>query len=159
MKRSMGVRAKKADKEQLAVLRAKLATVPSHEWMRAQTIFDQMTALVGAKGPTGSRMVPRSCRNCKYYGHSRHQCPHADPAIEKELREIKRFKMKIIKGPEDCDPEIPHHWKWVQWQRGLKAIYDELADGPILAKGLWKLFFEQRAAELADSLSVPSSWR
>ena len=72
--RSIGARANKENAEEVAELRRRLSTVPANEWQRAYVLFDQIVALTGHVGPRGNKPIPRSCKFCKYYGHSQKFC-------------------------------------------------------------------------------------
>lgn len=76
MARSQGYRASKENKAQVALLRAKLAECRSSQWQRAGAIMQDITALTskGGTGPSGSRVEPRSCKYCGYYGHTKQHC-------------------------------------------------------------------------------------
>ena len=74
MGHSSGARPRKAVAKEVNALKARLATVQSHQWQKAQCIFDEIVALCEVRGPSGGQMVPRACRFCGFYGHSRQYC-------------------------------------------------------------------------------------
>jgi hypothetical protein len=87
MGRSSGARPKKAVAEEVKRLKEALGEVHSYDWQKAQCIFDEMCSLCGVSGPSGGIMVPRSCRLCGYYGHTRQYCPRRDPEQEETDKE------------------------------------------------------------------------
>lgn len=75
MARSSGYRAKKANKQEVAKLRAELAKCTSSEWVRAQGIMQEIIRALGKKGgPSGWQVLPRCCKLCDYYGHTAEKC-------------------------------------------------------------------------------------
>ena len=74
MARSSGARPKKAVKEEVEALKAYLGTIRSYDWVRAQVVFDKICELCEVSGKSG-KMVPRSCKTCGYFGHTRQFCP------------------------------------------------------------------------------------
>ena len=70
------MRAKKAQRAEFAVLKARLGQLRSHEWIKAQMVFDQMQALVNhGRGPSNGMVCPRACKYCDRFGHSSQYCP------------------------------------------------------------------------------------
>ena len=114
--RSKGYRARKDVREEVDALRAKLAKTHSHEWRKATCILENIAQLLGhTAGPNGSAIIPRSCRFCGYYGHSRQNCERQKAhdrlrdlkACEQMLREDAELRAGI--GPIDkraYDPRI-----------------------------------------------------
>lgn len=119
MVRSTGCRPKKKDREEFEQLKALLSECSKSEWQRAQCIFNDMTALCNAKGPTGGLMVPRACRACGYYGHSSQHCPHAAFRLQEQLRR-ENAKYKYL-TEDECTPE---HWQYIKRLEVLKTKQD-----------------------------------
>ena len=75
MGRSHGYRPTKAVRDEVMALRAELATVKSDKWVRASCIMQNITALLGKfGGPSGGQIEPRSCKYCRYFGHTKQHC-------------------------------------------------------------------------------------
>ena len=134
MAKSSGARPKKAVRAQVMALRAKLALVPSDKWQRAQAIFDEICALCEVNGPSNGRMVPRSCKVCGFYGHTKQFCPVWIRKKERmTAREIEMDKACDYVPPrcqEDCD-RGPEQWAWICQ---MKAIEMRVQEG--VARGL-----------------------
>ena len=89
MGRSSGYRPRKEHAEEVSKLREELANTTDTEWIKAQSIMAEITAIMGVKGgPSGYNVMPRSCKLCHYYGHTKEnctRCPNGLPYAE-ELR-------------------------------------------------------------------------
>ena len=121
-KRSSGARPKKAVRAEVLALKAQLATLRSHEWVKAQMIFDQMTGLCGVEGPMGGRMVPRACRFCDHYGHTRQHCAAKKKRDEKlTAREIEMDKAAEYVRPQSAE-ECGDHQDWEEIKRFRAAL-------------------------------------
>ncbi len=122
MARSSGARPKKAQREEYALLKAELAKCRSNEWQRAQLIFDQMCAVCDAKGPSGSKMTPRSCRICGYYGHTSQFCP-----VDAERMMLQAKREAAQNKPIMCEAEctLPGQWAWICATRALEKRREE----------------------------------
>ena len=133
MARSSGARPRKAVRAEVAALRAKLAEVPSDKWQRAQAIFDEICALCEVTGPSNGKMVPRSCRVCHRYGHTKQFCPVWKARVERMTeREVELLGpgYKRPQSLEEC-PGGPAQWEWISH---LMAIEARVAEGT--ARGL-----------------------
>lgn len=86
MGRCNGYRPKKAVRDEVTELRARLADCRSDQWQRAGVIMDKITALLGhSGGPMRGKINPRSCRVCHRFGHTRQFCPVLREREEAEL--------------------------------------------------------------------------
>ena len=75
MARSSGYRAKAGVRKEVDALRAKLHTLKDDKWVLASYIMGEITSLLGhTGGPSGSRIEPRACKWCHFYGHTRQHC-------------------------------------------------------------------------------------
>tara|TARA_B100001250_G_C19815924_1_gene798378 strand:+ start:487 stop:951 length:465 start_codon:yes stop_codon:yes gene_type:complete len=114
MARSSGARPRKAQREEVARLKAELGTVRRGEWARAQLIFGKICVLCGVIGPSGQMMTPRSCRVCGYYGHTAQYCPV-------DLQRVRRASDAL-----QWTPTTPEE---IAWAEELKAIDARVAEG------------------------------
>ena len=92
MAKSKGYRVRVYNREEICELRRKLGECHKTQWQRASHIMQRIAELTPNHiGPSGSRVEPRSCRYCGYYGHTRQHCEkrQADEA-EAVDREIER---------------------------------------------------------------------
>ena len=122
MGRSSGARPPKAVREEVAHLKEKLRECDSGEWQKAQLIFDEIVELCGAVGPSRGKMIPRACRLCARYGHTRQFCPYND----RELREYERWKAaNPLPTEENCDAA---QWAHILECRAINARVDEARD-------------------------------
>lgn len=105
MARSSGYRATKENRAELAELRAELSRTPRYQWQKARYIMQQITSLTGHHmGPSGGSIVPRSCKFCKYFGHTQQHCPvrkakeasDIEQALEAERAELERIRSRCI---------------------------------------------------------------
>ena len=128
MARSSGARPKKAVRKEVAALRAVLAECRNDQWQKAQCIFDQICALCEVTGPSNGMMVPRSCRVCGYYGHTKQFCPVWKARLERMTeREIEMDKAHGYVPPQ-CEEECPlgpDQWKWICRHRAITARQEE----------------------------------
>jgi len=113
---------------EVLALRAQLSTIPADRWQWAQVVFDQMTELCGVKGPSNGRMVPRACRVCGFYGHTKQHCElnkaRKERMTEREL-ELDSVRGYVApKGPEECLLG-PEQWEWIVRLRKLEARVQE----------------------------------
>ena len=108
MARSVGVRPRKAQRAEFAVLKAKLSSLRSDQWLVAQNVFDHMCALCEVSGPSHGKMVPRSCRFCGFFGHTKQHCPALAAREERLLaRELEahRAGVELVQAArEAADP-------------------------------------------------------
>ena len=112
-------------------LREELSKVDSYRWLKAQAIYDEITALCNATGPSGGMMCPRACKYCQYYGHSSMHCKRRQAVMDaKEAAEWRALQLHRYVPPTE-DQVTPAHWQWIQ---ELKVINDKVADA--LSKGL-----------------------
>lgn len=116
MARSSGARPRKAQREQVLALRAKLGTITSDRWQAAQHVFDQIVELCGIPSARG-KMVPRSCRACGYYGHSRAQCPERP---HEGYDECTGYKVPTCREEADSDSQ----WQWICELQAVKDRYN-----------------------------------
>jgi len=128
MARSSGARPKKAVRAKVVALRERLSTIPSHKWITAQSIMDEITDLCGVSGPSGGKMVPRACRTCGFFGHTTQHCEvrHALDAQMTE-RELERERARGWISPqslEEC-PHGPAQWAWICKLEAIKACVAE----------------------------------
>ncbi len=116
-------------REEVEALRAELNTVRSNEWQRAQRIFDQMCGLCEVTGPRKEKMVPRSCRVCGFYGHTKQFCPvHMARKAQMTERELALDKARGYRTPQslaEC-PGGPEQWAWIC---KLRHIKEHVAEG------------------------------
>ena len=128
MGRSSGARPHAKNKERVETLRAKLGTIRSDEWQKAQAVFDEMCALCEVHGPSGGMMVPRSCRVCKFFGHTQQFCP------VKKARDAARTEREIERDrahgyvPPSCVEECPggqEQWEMICRQDEIERIQEE----------------------------------
>ena len=105
MGRSNGYRPKKAVKEEVMRLRAKLGELNTQEWAQAQVLMNHITALMNVKGgPEGAMIIPRACRYCGYYGHTKQFCKKR---IEKQRRCYDLECDKLLAEDVDMMPTEP----------------------------------------------------
>ena len=90
MGRSNGYRPKAACREEVLELRAQLAQCRGQDWAKAGMIMQHIAALVGTPlGPMNGRVMPRACKFCDHYGHTRQWCKVREAALKaQEEREI-----------------------------------------------------------------------
>ena len=133
MGRSSGARPRKAVREQVLALRAKLGTIRSDKWQAAQAVFDEMCALCGVEGPSHGMMTPRACRVCHYYGHSRATCPvWLARRAHMSAREVELDAATGFVWPEsEAECSSAAQWEWVQRMRAIDARNEKL-----IARGL-----------------------
>lgn len=126
MARSSGVRAPAAVRKEAAVLRARLATCESHEWVRAQLIMNKLVALTGHKSVSGGLVQPRSCTYCTRFGHSRASCPARKQRevemVDAEVRAGEHVRSRLVTCREEARDQA--HWEWIQHVRALRAAAD-----------------------------------
>ena len=120
MAKSSGARPRKAQREEVSRLKGKLAQIKSHEWQRAQVIFDEIVALCGVQGPSGAQMVPRACKSCGYFGHSRQFCPNSS----KEAEQLKRWR--LANPLPTRETTTPEHWAYIEDLRAIEERYDRM---------------------------------
>lgn len=134
MGRSSGARPKKAVKAQVELLRARLGTITSDRWQAAQSIFTEICALCDVVGPSNGLMVPRACKVCHLYGHTRQFCPKAlarkAAMTARELELDAALGYVIPDSLEEC-PHGPAQWHSICKQN---AIEERVREG--MAKGL-----------------------
>ena len=127
-KRSPGYRAKKQVAEQVACLREQLAQCHTGQWQRANHIMECIAELTGhSLGPSNGKIVPRACRHCKYYGHTRTNCPVLRVHEEREMNEMLaedealRRREKVSRPPYD-----PHETEQARFfrSRGIPYVID-----------------------------------
>ena len=115
-------------------LKALLGTVPSEDWQRAQRIMQELCLVCGVKGPSGAMMVPRACRWCGFYGHSRQFCPsyraHRERLAERELAQDPARGWRRPESRQECASD--EEWEWVCT---LKRINERVEEGRRLGKG------------------------
>ena len=87
MARSSGARPRKAQRAEAAALRERLGQIPSHEWAKAQCVYEQLAAVCGVSGPSGALMSPRACSHCHFFGHTRQFCPRYKQAKDRADRQ------------------------------------------------------------------------
>jgi len=80
-------RPKKADAERVGALRLKLSQ--TREWQRAQAIMNEIVVAVGKY--RGQIVVPRQCKACGFFGHTRANCEVA------ERRQAEREEMELCR--------------------------------------------------------------
>ena len=128
MAKSSGARPRKGVAKEVAVLRAKLAGVRSDQWAKAQVIFEEICILCGVSGPSGMTMVPRACRFCHYYGHTKQFCPARKRAEERAIEaECARIDRERVAAPTQ-ETVSAAHWAWVQSVRAQMEIHDALLE-------------------------------
>ena len=125
MARSGGVRPKKNVEAEVQALKVRLGKLRSVDWLEAQLIFDRMTDLCGARGPSNGKMAPRACKYCNYYGHTRQYCPvrarDQELADDKEYQKLVRDRYVPIAGPDSPRCKGPEHWAYIVETRRLFA--------------------------------------
>ena len=104
-----------------------MAQLRSHEWIKAQLIFDEMCMLCEVTGPTGGKMIPRACRFCDHYGHNRDKCPKWRARCE-EMTE-REMALDVAQGyvPPQCAEEVraPGVWEEIVAMRAIVARNEE----------------------------------
>ena len=137
MARSSGARPKKAVKAEVDALKKRLGTITSDRWVAAQAVFDKICALCDVVGPSGGQMVPRACRVCGYFGHTRQYCPEwlarRAAMSDRELEEVLAEKAAGYRTPQSLEEsESPEQWKWIC---ELNAIEECVEKGKALGRG------------------------
>lgn len=143
MARSSGARPKVAVRDQVAALKRKLGTITSDRWQVAQAIMDQICVLCEVRGPSGGLMVPRSCKICKFYGHTSQFCPQdLDRVALQCRREAAEYR------PVTEENSTPEQWAWVC---ELQAIEERKRVGD--EKGIGKCT-RQKAVTCASQINL-----
>lgn len=136
MPRSKGTRPKKAVRDQVLALKARLSELNTTQWAVAQCVFDQITSLCGVRGPCHGKMVPRACRRCGYYGHTRTKCPREVFSLVDLRSEWGHWREPT---KEDSTEE---EWKlWLRQRRHDKELQRMVESGMGCENGsgtLWK---------------------
>ena len=116
MARSKGCRPRKADREEVARLRVELGKCYKYDWIKAGCLYDQITTLCRVAGPSGSKMCPRACKYCGYYGHTSQHCEVRQQELDdREAAEWRLLQVHAYKELQEheCSPE--------QWAFKLKT--------------------------------------
>ena len=113
MPRSPGYRPRAAVREEILQLRAQLAECDTSRWQTAQQLMDKITALLGHNGgPMRGKIMPRACRVCDRYGHTKQWCPELKRREEREmdrmLAEDERVRQQLAQRKElpPYDPRV-----------------------------------------------------
>ena len=108
-------------RDEVNKLKAKLGTIPSDKWQRAQAVMDQICVLCEVHGPNYAKMVPRACKICKFYGHTSQFCPWD---LERTALQCMREAAQYT--PVTEENSTPEQWKWMC---GLRAIEKRVNEG------------------------------
>ena len=73
--------------EVISKLYKKLAKLRGYEWQKAQMIMNEISAHKGH----GHMVVPRVCKRCDHFGHTKQFCPVTDPEIVRFNQEMKGY--------------------------------------------------------------------
>lgn len=107
-----GYRPKKENAEKVQELRQLLSTTHRSQWQKANHIIQEITELCGHMGgPSNGMITARSCKYCRFYGHTYQYCQMrlrdeeaeserillADK-MDREEREKERMKQKKREG-------------------------------------------------------------
>lgn len=170
--RGVGVRPKKAVREEVLRLKEELGKCRSDQWQRAGTIFQQMADLCGHQPPQGGRVIARACRYCHYYGHSSQHCAkrlrEQDAEIAKlvaaERAAAARGKGKVrdesilraeqdVQAARDAGLEGCSMYEWEEGGSGGPCSFR----GAPLCGGCrqWRQFMAHRADERRQRLTDP----
>jgi len=124
MGRTSGYRAKKADKEVVQGLRDALSRTPAYEWQHAQRLMNEIIDALGKpRGPMGGRIVPRACKVCHYFGHTKQWCPVlAKQEERKAIAEVKAER-EWMRKQRARDPHAERHRNAGKHQG---TLYDEI---------------------------------
>ena len=144
MGRSHGYRPTEANREQVEMLRAKLAGYKLHEWVKAHIVMQQITEILGHKaGPSGSSIEPRSCKYCGYFGHTRQHCQvRRDDVAREEAIEAKfdaDWRANEHKVWRERNPEWAAWCDWLQWAR------EGYESAPVKSGEAWQQHLRARA--------------
>ncbi len=144
MGRSNGYRPKAACREEVLELRAQLAQCRGQDWAKAGMIMQHIAALVGTPlGPMNGRVMPRACKFCDHYGHTRQWCKVREAALKaQEEREIEamlkedetlraKYKNTSQYDPTKYDPTKAPQAIWMDSIR-MPYIIHPLGIGPII---------------------------
>ena len=141
MGRSNGYRPKKAVREEVMQLRARLNSLRDSEWVQAGLIMQRITSLLGhSNGPSNGRIEPRACRYCRYYGHTRQWCPARKEdeeaalqrAFEQAQKEDAEIEAKISIPPPRAKISKQEAF-FIEY--GIPYMIDPVL-GPVLAHGV-----------------------
>jgi hypothetical protein len=75
-------------REMLQELYGELSVCRGWQWQKAQGIMNHITAVKG----TGRCVVPRVCKRCDFYGHTKQYCKETDPEIVRHNLEFAEWK-------------------------------------------------------------------
>tara|TARA_Y100000361_G_scaffold144514_1_gene152623 strand:+ start:185 stop:715 length:531 start_codon:yes stop_codon:yes gene_type:complete len=118
MGRCSGYRPRNCNRDEVNELRAQLNATPASEWQKAKCLMDDITRTLGHYGgPSGGGIVPRACKYCNFYGHTKQFCRKL--AQDAKMREHIGYDHEIavlqtyLNGRPDIHDES---WeRWLQW--------------------------------------------
>ena len=155
MARSSGYRAKKANREEVAKLRAELAKCTSTQWIRAQSIMQDIIIAIGKKGgPSGMQVLPRCCKLCDHYGHTAEKCtrcPNGLPyAEEKRIVAARERAEWFARDPAGYYDHCMVPYRLVDGEP-VKLEFGEtvLSGGSIHPDGVWEFGWPGESTEPA----------
>lgn len=116
MARSSGYRYKQENAEEVKALRKLLHACTTDQWQRASGIMQDICAALGKpNGPSGSVVLPRSCKICYHYGHTAQHCPIGENPYEKARREhLQALHEKHANPTPEFYDEVLLVWCWDQ---------------------------------------------
>ena len=118
MGRCSGYRPRNANRAEVEALRAQLNATRSDQWQKAKMLMDDITRILGHYGgPSGGGIVPRACKYCQYFGHTKQFCKklERDARRREEIgydQEIAKLQTYLNGRPDVHDED----WeRWLQW--------------------------------------------
>ena len=118
MGRCSGYRPRNSNRAEVDALRAQLNATRSDEWQKAKMLMDDITRILGHYGgPSGGGIVPRACKYCGFFGHTKQFCRklEADARMREEIgydHEIAKLQTYLNGRPDVHDED----WeRWLQW--------------------------------------------
>lgn len=115
MGRCSGYRARNENREEVDALRRKLSGLRQKDWGKASIIMAEIARVLGHdKGPMGGAIVPRACRYCGYFGHTRQWC---SVRMRREATELDEWvqREKEALGGEVTGRVNPEWLAWMDW--------------------------------------------
>ena len=147
MARSKGYRPRKEQREEVQRLRGLLSKLHHYQWQRANAIMDRIVELTGKEsyGPSGSKIEPRACKYCRFYGHTKKYCPKRIAALDAYYEEVKRedqlLRERATEKKEEYRPD--DSWQAREFRRLEIPYVIDPTLGPMIASGFdygkWKL--------------------
>jgi hypothetical protein len=133
---SVGCRTTKANRAEAMAIKLRLSRVPMDQWQRAQVIMDELVACTNAKGPTGQNMVPRACKYCGFYGHTRQFCDKKARDVERDMHLLELRCAAEYEEVLECHC-TPERWAWILKFRAIEAkAFDLIGRGVACDNGV-----------------------